>query len=737
MDNRRGTSIKAKLLLAVAIPVAATVALMALVSGIRLTKTIENAALEKAAAEARSQADHMNTAFVSGMQVARDLAGFARGYKSIPVESRREILSWCAKSTTESNKDVLASWYIFEPNAVDGEDSRWESAPGHTTSGQFVPYWFRNGDKIEIEFATEDEEGAVGDFYTVPVQTRSEHLTDPYEFELTTGENIWAISYCVPVIVDGELVGVAGVDYDLASVRVYADEHGEDSAYSFIIANSGVFVAHPKEELVGKSFAETLPELEKNYGITEKIKAGQEVRYRDSAAATGKLSFLVYEPVAVGDGKRPWSFGRAVDLSRLLDPVRRATLFLMAIGLFAAGASGAVLFTLVSAALRPLGYLERAMVGIGSGEADLSIRIAVRSKDELGRMADSFNRFSANLGSIVATSREVAEELGKDGSELDGAMKRTGEALENVRRALTEAKNRSAEESEGAVAATEKVGRIVERLDSLADSVETQSSGVVESSASVEQMISNIRSVGGSVDRIAEELGKLVSSAETGKDRLTEMESLIRDIARQSSALADTNDVITAIASQTNLLAMNAAIEAAHAGEAGKGFAVVADEIRKLSESSAAQSKETMRELAGIKEAIDRVVVSSTETASSFAETLESIGRTNELAGQVRLAMDEQNEGSRQILQALGEITGATATVKNASEEMLDAGRAAMEEMRRLEESSRQVKAVVGGAESEAAVIEEAVAQALRTAERTDDGIGLLRQELGKFKLES
>jgi hypothetical protein len=172
--------------------------------------------------------------------------------------------------------------------------------PGHTTSGQFVPYWFRNGDKIEIEFATEDEEGAVGDFYTVPVQTRSEHLTDPYEFELTTGENIWAISYCVPVIVDGELVGVAGVDYDLASVRVYADEHGEDSAYSFIIANSGVFVAHPKEELVGKSFAETLPELEKNYGITEKIKAGQEVRYRDSAAATGKLSFLVYEPVAVG-----------------------------------------------------------------------------------------------------------------------------------------------------------------------------------------------------------------------------------------------------------------------------------------------------------------------------------------------------------------------------------------------------------------------------------------------------
>ena len=736
MAKKSSISIKTKLLLVVAIPVAAIIALMAAGAGFRLTRTIENSALEKAAAEARSQADHMNTAFVSGMQVARDLAGFARGFKSVPKASRREILSWCARATVESNKDVLASWYIFEPNAVDGEDERWKSQPGHTSAGRFVPYWFKDGGRIDIDFATDDIEGNVSEYYSVPRDSKAEYLTDPYEFDLATGGKMWAISYCVPVVVDGEVVGVAGVDYDLASIRVFADEHNDGDSYSFIVSNDTTFVAHPKQEVIGKKFGEALPDLEKKYGISEKISSGVPIRYEDAAAATGKRAFLVYEPVAVGDGKRPWTFGRATDLSTLLDPVRRATLFLISIGAAAAIGSLLVLFLLISAAMRPLGNLESAMAAIGSGEADLSRRIPVKTSDEMGRMADSFNRFSSNLGDIIRTAREVADELGKDGTELDGAMKRTESALDKVRGALTEAKRRSAEENSGANAATDAVGRIVERLESLADSVDTQSAGVVESSASVEQMISNIKSVGNSVDRIAGELGSLVKSAESGRDRLSEMENLVKEISRQSSSLADTNEAIAAIASQTNLLAMNAAIEAAHAGEAGKGFAVVSDEIRKLAESSAIQSMETKKELDGIKESIDQVVQSSADTAASFAETISAIGRTNELSVQVRLAMDEQNVGSLQILQALGDITVATSSVKSATEDMLGAGRAAMEDMRRLENSSAQVKEVVQGAESEANVIESAVAQALRTTERTADGIGLLREELGKFKLE-
>lgn len=735
MRHRSSLSIRIKLLLIVIIPVAAIVTLMTVSSGYRMSRTISEAAQESAAAEARSQAAEINTSLVSGMQIARDLAGFAHGYKAIPKSSRRDILSWCVRSTIESNKEVLAAWYIFEPDAVDGEDAKWKSAPGQTVDGRFVPYWFREGNNLSIDFATDDETGKVSEYYSVPKETKAEYLTDPYEFELSTKEKVRVISYCVPIIVEGTFVGVAGIDYDLSVVKSFTEKNKTEDSYSFVLANDAAFVAHPTAALVGKPIQEALPDLERKYGAAERIKKGEAFRYTDAAAATGKQSFVVYEPVRIGDGKRPWSFGRAVDLSRLFAPVHAAVAFLAVIGTVALIALLIALYLLVSAALRPLGYLEKALSAIGSGEADLSRRIAVHSRDELGRMADSFNDFSAHLGGIVLTAREVAEKLGSDGTELDEAMKRTETALTNVRSALSDARKTSDEENAGAKAASEAVRRIGEKIDALADSFDTQSAGVVESSASIEQMISNIASVGASVDKIAEELEKLVKSAENGRDRLSGMEAKIREISHQSISLADTNKAISTIASQTNLLAMNAAIEAAHAGEAGKGFAVVADEIRKLAESSATQSKETKKELGAIKASIDTVVVNVNDTAQSFADTLEAIDRTNALASQVRLAMDEQDVGSKQILQALGEITGATSGLKTASEEMRSAGASAMDQMRLLEASSSQVRHVLEGAETESAVISEAVSRALATARRTDEGIGLLRGELGKFKI--
>ncbi len=731
----RSTSIRTKLILAVAVPAAVAVVAISVAAAFRLSGTIRHETIARASAEARAQAARMDTFLVSGIQISRDLAGFARGFRSMPAESRRSILSWAARATAESNDNVLAAWYIFEPDSVDGADRRHAGEEGHTASGRFVPYWYRDGGELLIDYATDDEDGNVSEYYSVPAETKAEFLTDPYEFELSGGEMVRAISFCVPIVVAGEFVGVAGVDYDLRALRAFADAGQSEASYSFILANDASFVAHPDQTLLGKKIDEALPELEARYGLAEKIRGGAAASYVDSAAATGKKSFVMFEPVPVGDGERPWSFGRTTEWASLNAPVDGAIAFLGGAGGAAALILLCALALLVNATLRPLRRLERALSAIGGGEADLSRRIEVRTKDELGKMAGSFNEFSGKLSLIVGTARDVADELSKDGNELGGAMQRTEAALERVKAALSEARSRSEEQSAGATEAAASVQRIVGSLKVLADSIETQSAGVVESSASVEQMISNIASVAGSIDLIAAELESLVRTAEEGRDRLASMEAQIQDISRQSGALADTNEAISAIASQTNLLAMNAAIEAAHAGEAGKGFAVVADEIRKLAESSAAQAKESADELGGIKEAIDGIVGSSAETARAFADTLSAIGRANDLASQVRSAMDEQREGSRQILQALGEITEATAAVKNAETEMLGAGTEALDEMARLERSSSAVRDLVNGVDEDARAIGEAAAQALRTAERTEDGIALLREELGRFKI--
>lgn len=731
----RALSIRTKLILAVAIPVVLVMTIMIAYSGARFTRALLTSAKEYAIADAKATAARMDSVLVSGMQIARDLAGVAKGYRDFPAGSRRAILSGFARSATDSNKSILAAWYIFEPNAVDGQDAAWAGKPGHTTKGQFVPYWFRNVGKLELDFATEDVEGTVTSFYTVPHDTRKEYMTDPYQFDLATGSKVTAISFCVPIIVNDELVGVAGVDFGLDELRAFAAS-GSSVGYAFILANDGTFIAHPSFDMVGSTFAKSLPQMDAKYGITGKIRNGEATSYVDLAAATNKVSFVLFEPVPIGDGKKPWSFGRAISWTELTAPSRSATM-LLALG--GGGATLALLIALaflISIIFKPLLRLELALASIGSGDADLSQRIEAHSGDELGRMASSFNTFADKLGGIIDTARGVADELGADGAELGKAMAKTESSLSRVRAAIVEAREKSAEENVGATKAAEAVAAIAGRLEALAASIEAQSSGVVQSSASVEEMVSNIKSVGASVDRIAAELELLMSAAETGREKLAEVEMTIQDIARQSGTLADTNEAIAAIASQTNLLAMNAAIEAAHAGEAGKGFAVVADEIRKLAESSATQSQETGRELGAIKAAIDGVVGSSSEAAKSFSETVSAIVRTNDLATEVRRAMAEQDEGSKQILQALGEINTATAAVKNSSTEMSSTGAEALAEMRSLEESSKRVQVIMDEVETEAAAIGEAAAQAIRTAERTEDGISLLRTELGRFKIE-
>lgn len=327
-----------------------------------------------------------------------------------------------------------------------------------------------------------------------------------------------------------------------------------------------------------------------------------------------------------------------------------------------------------------------------TNDRDLTKRIKISSIDELSTIAGLVNAFCGTLAGDMTALKDAQSRLSGFGSELGQNAAESAAAVQQISANIETIQDKMENQSASVVESSSAVQQIAKNIESLNKLIGSQAASVTESSASIEQMVGNLNSINGSIDKMAG-MFKTLSDATSEGNRNQEMtRQSIDNIITRSDALQAANMVIAKIASQTNLLAMNAAIEAAHAGSAGLGFSVVADEIRNLAETSTKETRNIKNELVQVRAAVSEVVTASNASGESFSRVSERISSTDELVRMIQQAMNEQQEGIKQIMQALRTMNDITSQVKMGSQEMSTGNTMVLDEMNRLQSSSIEIK---------------------------------------------
>ena len=366
-----------------------------------------------------------------------------------------------------------------------------------------------------------------------------------------------------------------------------------------------------------------------------------------------------------------WTEASALTLSQLaVTNIARTSRVLIGVAISLIVGLILVAWVLLHAILRPLSNLHGALRDIAKGEGDLTRKLDISSRDEVARVAQAFNDFTDTLAGIIGNIQQETHNLTATRHTISHSVEESGQAIS----VIDIVAERMDKLSKGLKDELDNFTKSVKTIESMARGLDNQvheQAGMVEQSTSaVQEMIASV----GNVTKVSQDKGqasrRLLDSAEAGRNRVSESVQAVESINMRVGSVIEMTDIIKRIAGTTNLLAMNAAIEAAHAGDFGRGFAVVADEIRKLAETTSGQSRDITTTLGAIVDDVHKAVDISNASQTSYEEmyaTIEDVGNAFE---EIATNMSELQTGSRQILDTMSSLSSSSASVRDGSGEI-------------------------------------------------------------------
>ncbi|MDR3249257.1 MAG: methyl-accepting chemotaxis protein [Treponema sp.] len=371
---------------------------------------------------------------------------------------------------------------------------------------------------------------------------------------------------------------------------------------------------------------------------------------------------------------------------------------------------------------------------LSSKEADFTYEIPVKGRDEIGVITRSINGFISSLRGPMKQLKDAQSSLQAIGEDLGSRSEESVKANARIMDAAMAIRGQTENQGQSLERTTQVLANAASALGGLNDLIIEQNKAITASSASVEEMASTIDAVRSAVQDLTAQFNSLISVTETGKERQAAVDQQIQGIMKQSESLIGANRVIAQIAARTNLLAMNAAIEAAHAGDAGRGFAVVAEEIRSLAENSQVQSQTIKEELSGIAQSVKDSVSTSAASQESFQMVSSQINATDTFITKISTAMEAQQGASAQIREALDAINTAASRVQSTGTDMTSHMDDVKKEMEGLTGIVREIQQGINGMGDSAQEVNKAAEAVLELAKDTHRNIQIMEGTIGSFR---
>ena len=493
---------------------------------------------------------------------------------------------------------------------------------------------------------------------------------------------------CAKLIYDNKkkICGAISIDADLIYLSDFIRKsQGTGNSLILLVDTDGKIIAHSSDpQMIFNSVtALNVPAL--NIGKLAELLNGNKALY----TFDGKLSGFSMFPSKI----------TAADFNYLvITPVseyKKESVMILRVIVIAVLLSSLILVIVAVAVaggiFNPINNAVKAMRNISEEDGDLTVRLPVRGKDEISLLSFYFNQTIEKLRLAIKMLGEGTLNIHKTGTSLAINMTETAGSVSEIGMNIENVKHEVLNQGGSIVSIGSSLQTMLRTIEELDGHIKRQTETIGESSGFIKETVAGIKAVILIIQSNLKTLEELNKATDSGKNVISDTVALSNAVLESSDILLEASSVIQSIANQTNLLSMNAEIEAAHAGEFGKGFAVVAQEIRKLAEDSSSQGGKISGLLNDLKEKIEKVSFSALKAQSEFLNITELAGRTRIQENNIMTSMEKQEQGNRRVLNAMDNISNITGEVQKVSNEMLLESNRVSSEMKSLAKMSDSI----------------------------------------------